>query len=52
MLRRQAGRQAGRLEVCANLSLAKAGIVNILGSLELVTLRQLHTSMIRYREHN
>lgn len=48
-----AGRQAaGRLEVCANLSAAKAGIVNILGSLELVMLRQLHTAMIRYTEHN
>lgn len=37
------GRQAVRLEVCANLPWAKAGIVNILGSLELVALCQLHT---------
>lgn len=37
MLRQRAGGWAGRLEVCANLSLSltKAGIINILGSLEL-----------------
>lgn len=48
---RQAGRRAG-LEVCANLSWAKAGIINILGSLKRVTLHQLHTSTIRYSDYN
>lgn len=41
-------RQAGWLEVCANVTLAKAGIVNILGSLELVASCQPNAATVRY----
>lgn len=43
---------AGRFEVCGKTSLQprQAGIVNILGSLDLALLHQLYTSVIRYKE--
>lgn len=50
MLRQQTRRPARGL--CKPLSLAKAGAVNILGSLKLFMLRQLHSSVIRYREYH
>lgn len=51
-LRRQAGGQGRAQRSVQTSHEPKAGIDNILGSLELILLRQLHTSMIRYRDHD